>query len=282
MMGCRANPIGCAELDKTGVPKQVHVNMGASQIHALHRDLDGLELREQVLDGSVVFLCDSLPSLRKRIEASGELFRESCFRVLADKGDELAISDIYGNVVYIREAECAEKLCTLSKLPGGSSNIVGFEEVNINVRPGSTRGLEHFYKDTLGCEVQVDGKIVEVLSDSSVGFTQKLRFFETSEAQSPNAYDTNDRAGYHIAIYLTEFEEAFRSVEAERGIWVNPRYISVDNVTTWDEAKSCGQFRVKDIIDPITNNLVLMLEHEVRCVTREDYSVRSTKEKLAS
>jgi len=281
MLGCRANPIGCAELDKTGVLKQVHVNMGASQIHALHRDLNGLELREQVLDGSVVLLCDSLSSLRQRIEAFGELFQESCFRLLSDKEDEITIIDIYGNVVSVREADCPEELRTLSTLPGGSNCIVGFEEVNINVRPGSMRGLKHFYEDTLGCDVQVNGKVVEVLSDSSVGFTQKLRFFETPEAQAPNAYDTNDRAGYHIAIYLRNFEQAFRSVEAERGIWVNPRYISVDNVTTWEEAKSSGQFRVKDIIDPVTKDLVLMLEHEVRCVTREDYSVRFTKEQLA-
>jgi len=274
MIGCRANPVGCSELDKTGALKQVHVNMGASQIHALHRDLDGLELREQVLDGSVVLLCDCLPSLRQRIEASGELFRESCFRLLSDKEDEIAIRDIYGNVVYVREAECPEDLRNLSTLPGGSNSIVGFEEVTLNVRPGSMRGLKHFYEDTLGCDVHVDEKVLEVLSDSSVGFTQKLRFFETPEAQAPNAYDTNDRAGYHIAIYMRDFEQAFRNVDAEGGIWVNPRYISVDNVTTWEEAKSSGQFRVKDIFDPVSKDLVLMLEHEVRCVTREDYSVK--------
>lgn len=275
MMGCRANPIASAELDHTGVRKQIHVNLGASQIHALHRDLNGVELSEQVLDGSVVFFCDSLPSLRQRIEAASELFQDSCFRVLADKEDEIAISDIYGNEVYVREADCPEELRSLSTIPGGSNNIVGLEEVNINVRPGSARGLKHFYKDILDCEVQIDGKTIEVLSDSSAGFTQKLRFLETPTAQPPNAYDTTDRAGYHIAIYLRDFEEAFRRVEAERGIWVNPRYISVDNVTTWEQAKSSGQFRVKDIIDPVTNDLVLMLEHEVRSVTREDYSLRS-------
>jgi len=56
---------------------------------------------------------------------------------------------------------------------------------------------------------------------------------------------------------------------------VNPRFITVDNVKTWEEAKACGQFRVKDIIDPKTKKLVLMLEHEVRCVTRNDYSLKS-------
>lgn len=56
---------------------------------------------------------------------------------------------------------------------------------------------------------------------------------------------------------------------------MNHRFITIDNVMTWEEAKACGQFRVKDIIDPKTNKLVLILEHEVRCVTRNDYSLKN-------
>lgn len=56
---------------------------------------------------------------------------------------------------------------------------------------------------------------------------------------------------------------------------MNPRFVTIDNVLTWEEAKAIGQFRVKDIMEPKTNKLVLMLEHEIRCVTRDDYSLKN-------
>jgi len=205
-MGCVANPVGSAELDHTGALKQVHINMGASQIHALHRDLDGSALCEQVLDGSIVLLCDNLLSLRQRLKMSKKLLRECSFRIFDQSMDRISIHDVYGNMFFVEEVLYPENLRSLSNLAGRSKHIVGMKEVNIHVRPGSARGLKHFYQDILGCKVQVNGGIIEVLSDSSAGFTQTIRFVETPKAQAPNAYETIEQAGYHIAIYLHEFK----------------------------------------------------------------------------
>jgi len=214
-MGCVANPVGCQELDNTGGLKQVHVNMGASQIHALHREFNGTDLTEQVLDGSIWLLCDSLRSLRQRLKSSEKLSQESCFRVLEDTKNRISLRDIYDNVVWVEEVMCPERLCMLSDLEGGSNHMVGLKEVNINVRPGSARGLKHFYQDILGCEVHVNGGTIDVMSDGSTGFTQRVRFVETPKALPPDAYETIERAGYHIAIYLNDFKEAFRRAQSQ-------------------------------------------------------------------
>lgn len=214
-MGCVANPVGSQELDDTGAVKQVHINMGASQIHALHRDIDGSPLFEQVLDGSILLLCDSLSSLSQRLKSSEKLWRESSFKVLEENSKRISIRDVYGNIVMVEEVLCPEALCSLSNLAGGSKHIVGFKEVKINVRPGSARGLKHFYQDILGCTVQISGGTIEVQSDSSAGFMQTIRYVETPNAQVPDAYESIEQAGYHIAIYLNEFKRAFHRAQAE-------------------------------------------------------------------
>jgi len=120
--------------------------------------------------------------------------------------DRISLRDVYGNLVWLEEVNNPQRLRGLSNLDGGSNLIVGMRQLNINVRPGSARGLKYFYQNILGCEVHTNSGTVDVLSDSSAGFTQKIRFVETPKALPPNAYETIERAGYHIAIYLKEFE----------------------------------------------------------------------------
>jgi len=214
-MGCVANPAGCQELDNTGALKQVHINLGASQIHAVHREFDGTDLNEQLLDGSIWLLCASLRILRQRLKSYEKHSQGSCFTVLADTMGRISLRDVYGNLVCVEEVKNPERLCRLSNLDGGSNLIVGLKQLNINVRPGSARGLKYFYQGILGCEVHVTSGTVDVLSDSSAGFTQKIRFVETPKALPPNAYETIERAGYHIAIYIKDFEWAFRRAQSQ-------------------------------------------------------------------
>jgi hypothetical protein len=51
-------------------------------------------------------------------------------------------------------------------------------------------------------------------------------------------------------------------------LWVNPRFEGgppeFASAATVDDALTCGQFRVKDMLDPATQRVGLVLEHEVR------------------
>ena len=78
-------------------------------------------------------------------------------------------------------------------------------------------------------------------------------------------------AGYHLALYLpsTEaFSRAYSRAHAARLVYANPRFeggpLEFASAMTWAEAEACGQFRVKDLRDPSTSELGLVLELEVR------------------
>ena len=69
--------------------------------------------------------------------------------------------------------------------------------------------------------------------------------------------------GHHIALYMNNFIEIYNRVKPHNLHWDNPRfpqftYRTLENVLTHNE------FRVKDIIDPLTGEKVFELEHEIR------------------
>jgi hypothetical protein len=47
-------------------------------------------------------------------------------------------------------------------------------------------------------------------------------------------------------------------------VWVNPRFS--DDATTLQKAREWKQFRMKDIVDLNTGNVIMELEHEVRSI----------------
>mmetsp|Transcript_37796 Transcript_37796/g.88442 ORF Transcript_37796/g.88442 Transcript_37796/m.88442 type:complete len:82 (-) Transcript_37796:161-406(-) len=64
------------------------------------------------------------------------------------------------------------------------------------------------------------------------------------------------------------FSRAYGRAHASRLVYSNPRFEGgppeFSNAVTWAEAEACGQFRVKDLCDPSTSELGLVLELEVR------------------
>ena len=78
-------------------------------------------------------------------------------------------------------------------------------------------------------------------------------------------------------VYLGDeaFELAFQRCDAAGLVWVNPRFeggpAEFASAATREEALRCGQFRLKDLRDPGSGELCLVLEHEVRSTQHKSF-----------
>jgi hypothetical protein len=79
--------------------------------------------------------------------------------------------------------------------------------------------------------------------------------------------DLPEYDGHHLAIYLDDYAGGY-TASAEQGlIWNNPRFNDMPN--TVEEAMELAQFRMKDIVDMETGEVLLELEHEIRGYTNK-------------
>ena len=134
----------------------------------------------------------------------------------------------------------------------------GLDRVELRCAPGTAPGIARFYRHYFEADVTEGPGAAEI----RCGPWQTVRYVE-STAPLP-AYD-----GHHMALYLANaesFKGAFLRLKADGIVWVNPRFS--DKATTLDGAlHEYRQFRLKDIRDPDTGELLHTIEHEVRVGT---------------
>lgn len=142
--------------------------------------------------------------------------------------------------------------------------------------PSNAEKIARYYRKVLGFEVVQEGKgIVSIpfcLPDEKM--QQQMLTFEDNEKKAdakPDAYDRIEKRGYHVAIYFDSHEKflaAFDRCERLGNIYENKRFVGMApefaSSMTRKQADETGQFRVKDLIDPKTKELALVLEHEIR------------------
>ncbi|CAM9589596.1 unnamed protein product [Ascophyllum nodosum] len=100
-----------------------------------------------------------------------------------------------------------------------------------------------------------------------VGPVQHLGFVEAEEALPE--YD-----GHHICLYMTDegFRRSFLEAERRGLVFVNPRP-SFGNADTLEKALDEKQYRIKNMVDPSTGDLLHVLEHEIRSISHPAYPV---------
>uniref|UniRef100_A0A7S0ZVZ2 VOC domain-containing protein n=1 Tax=Noctiluca scintillans TaxID=2966 RepID=A0A7S0ZVZ2_NOCSC len=156
------------------------------------------------------------------------------------------------------------------RLPGPGT-LVAMATVEHAIPCGSLSVVEVFYREVLGLAPQVRGDRCVVTFQVGLAQSQTLEFFELVGMEQAEAclYDTDyDSCGYHVCIYLDEahFEAAFHGVSGAHSVYINPQFgNAAGNGASWEEARTSCQFRVKDIRDPQSGMLALVLEHEIRC-----------------
>mmetsp|Transcript_11207 Transcript_11207/g.17854 ORF Transcript_11207/g.17854 Transcript_11207/m.17854 type:complete len:253 (+) Transcript_11207:88-846(+) len=228
----------------------------------------------QVLDGVIELITqESLDTLACRLETGVLKETISVTRVGANGENDpcLDIVGPYGNrfLVYRVSEELANTIQAVGSHSGGSSSMLGIKNVRIYVPRGTTGIIAAFYKYVFECKVAKQSETCCAVTFDFV-FEQKL-IFEEKEGIPCDLYDTLEKAGYHIAIYLssrTAFEHAFKRAHSKTLVYINPRFeggpemfASTDNLK---DAIRVQQFRLKDIRSSESSKLAYQLEHEVR------------------
>ena len=168
---------------------------------------------------------------------------------------------------------------------GGSNQLRAMSHALHIVRRGSAAPVGDIFERVLGCSVvmtamrtsSISGELEREkrakidegeLACCTVAFAsgQSLIFAEheddpsgggcspAEKAGASDAYDTSEACAYHLALYLASenaFEEAFFRAHAQGLVYANPRFTGgkpeFSNASTWAEAATAKQFRIKDL-----------------------------------
>jgi catechol 2,3-dioxygenase-like lactoylglutathione lyase family enzyme len=257
--------------------RQLHVNIGASQLHLPHRlSVQTGEpcVTPQVWCGAItLWTSEPLDEVYRRVEAlharetaggdeANRLWARPALFAPASGARRLLCTCPWGNSYDIVGAPI--DFVPAGQHPGGSHGLRAMPRVSHHVRKGAVARLQIFWVDILGCaagldEVPVSGGVLGHASSTArctVRFVsgQELVFVEAEDAPTANAYDTDEAAGYHLALYLpthAAFEAAFRRAQAAGLLFENPRFvggpIEFASAMTWEEADDAAQFRIKDL-----------------------------------
>lgn len=252
-----------------GTQKQMHVNIGLSQIHFEWCTGDGRAYtKSQKLRGCLTVAMDSVSGLKRRLIANGYPFYERGVGGEAEEEETIiTTTDPFGNTLVCVEAPSTLKKTMKVNSPadrrkllrsGGVGHALGLIRLDMDVSIGLASKIASFYRDRFGSSVQiVPGLGAEVATEAA----QIVRFNETPTAPPGNAYELNYEDAIHFCIYVEDFRR--RAEDLIPAFWVNPDYSGPplnDHVVDLKGALDRVQFRIKAIGEGF------VLEHEVRGV----------------
>jgi len=186
----------------------------------------------------------------------------------------------YGNRYRLRpatEIELRHLGGAFGRRPGSlPSNPIGIVELSVEVPIGSAVDIARMYKEMFGFDVSLEADSEVKIWGGPGGRSQSVRFVEV-EKPPPTT-------GEHFAIYVSRFEETFSKCLDNNLVWVNPRFVHLDNSTDLPSAREYKQFRIRHVpktdmdvearqvitsdteMDIPKSTAAFALEHEVRSV----------------
>eukprot|EP00308_Calcidiscus_leptoporus_P012746 CAMPEP_0119403834 /NCGR_PEP_ID=MMETSP1334-20130426/143584_1 /TAXON_ID=127549 /ORGANISM="Calcidiscus leptoporus, Strain RCC1130" /LENGTH=226 /DNA_ID=CAMNT_0007427785 /DNA_START=63 /DNA_END=744 /DNA_ORIENTATION=- len=202
-----------------------------------------------------------------------------CWRAELCADGALLATCPWGNEYVLRQA--SESFAVVGCHAGGCGSLVGMQCVRHLVRAGAARVLCAFWRSVLGCaaslrrRAEADECVVAFESGQElcaphsmsacgmhtcvraeadecvVAFEsgQELCFEESRDAAAADAYDHEEEAGYHLALYMPSadaFSRAYGRAHASRLVYSNPRFEGgppeFSNAVTWAEAEDAANF----------------------------------------
>jgi len=258
VLGCSVHP------SNTG-RRQIHVNSGLSQFHLPYKDVHVTKdlTTPQVWRGEI------------RMATNGKQVND--------------ITGPFGNKFGLVPVEGWNPFAFGSH-EGKQSDSLGIIEAIHFCQPNTSTRIAKFFEKIFGATVSYDDNSSTIFFGSDPLMKQSLKFQECDKnAGDRNAYDIEEKYGYHIAFYLNDvdtFLEAYDKCESLGLTYVNKRFEAPNIPPRFGSAKSrqealdFQQFRVKDIIDLETGELLLALEQEVRFPEHPDCPIGKIRPKL--
>lgn len=191
------------------------------------------------------------PTVLELTEPNGTLLR------LHGRGEDAGVS-YYAAVEPLARG-------TAPCLPGGTTAALGMPYVEMWCPRGAASGIAKFYRDVFGAAADVEGTASgPARATVHIGHRQQLRFVER-DGELP-AYD-----GHHVALYVNRFQALYQACAGRALVWNNPRFPDL-TYDTLEDAVTRHEFRIKDIVDLDTGDVLLTLEHEIRPLSHPGYA----------
>ena len=285
LLGCGLDPRKASNLKPDAPKKTIWANCGASQFHLPYGDTP------QTIPGHIGLSYESLDGLKNRLQESSNNNAVKSYEIGVDERTEksfVKLVDQYDNVFYCREGKGRDAIMRqpiigpdetdewgddATRYGRKESECLGINYVEFLCPTNSANKIALFYESvfdaTTSCIDLGDSKIA-IIAFGSVDemgrAEQSLLFRETNEVIPP--YD-----GHHIAFYVgssaADFDFCYKNAELANLVWVNPRFS--DKADSLQGARNWKQFRMKDIVDMETGDVIMELEHEVRSVEHESW-----------
>mmetsp|Transcript_9941 Transcript_9941/g.21864 ORF Transcript_9941/g.21864 Transcript_9941/m.21864 type:complete len:306 (-) Transcript_9941:112-1029(-) len=153
-----------------------------------------------------------------------------------------------------------------------ASGVLGIVEVEVPVEPGCAASAARFYSSVFGFETEcVEGTSTAYILGGPVLGSQRIAFVETE--------DGTPYLGEHMCLYIDDLEGSFVRADQRSLVYVNPRFLHVDNVFTMEEAKEAQAFRIIQARSE-DGTWIFTEEHEIRSAQNRlcpiDFTLRET------
>lgn len=246
-------------------------NIGLQQFHL---PVGEPEEDTQVVRGEIglAFTSEQLTCLRARLENAGtahELEADGSLLVTCPVGNKLRLVEWPGRATWFGPSDPLDP-SREKPLPGGASAGLGMQYVRFRVPVGAAAGICRFYDAVFGATVaEVRHEGARSVCVVHIGHHQSLAFEELVEGEPPlPPYD-----GHHVALYTNDFEGVYERSAAAGVVWSNPRFPHLTYETLGDALRH-NEFRLRELVDPQTGEVLYTLEHEVRSVLHPGFSCR--------
>jgi hypothetical protein len=191
----------------------------------------------QRVRGTIGLVMPDLHALRERLRDLSPMLAGTQFGFVEGE-DFVAATCPWGN----------RFLCRAEPDPGRMQ--LGIAYVEFTVPPGTAARIARFYREIMNASANAGLRDGSVCARVGTGGDQYLLFRETAEAIP--AYD-----GHHVQIYIANFSDPYRRVR-ER------------NLNTRD--LDPHEWRIRDIFDVDTSEVIFTIEHEVRSLRHPLYA----------
>jgi len=143
---------------------------------------------------------------------------------------------------------------------------MGMPYIRLQCPAGSSPGLARFYRHVFATESEFrkgsEGEECWV----PIGAGQWLVYQEVA-GEVP--YD-----GYHIAIYVNCFVNAYRAAKALGLVWNNPRFPNL-TYDSEEDATRHHEFRILKLVDPQSSEVLCEVEHEIRALSHGGFCAKA-------
>ncbi|CAK9077054.1 unnamed protein product [Durusdinium trenchii] len=154
-------------------------------------------------------------------------------------------------------------------LPSSTPSVcLGIPYMRFMCPAGTAAGLARFYEEIFCTQAELKkgfGSVEECWVP--VGASQWLIYREAQPGEAV-PYD-----GYHIAIYINHFVDAYRRAKERQLVWNNPRFPNT-TYDTEDLAVKHSEFRILKLVDPMSGEILCEVEHEIRAASHPGFCAK--------